>query len=321
MRISSAKIMFLNLPVRGVEAVHEFVSHGYLEADSNVIEHLKVPAATACDAQRKLPHIILLHDESSFILSLHREWLKALVISRHFQSFDGKSRKLVVEGAGGPSWFTEYNVLTGLSARSYGRFATSVTRIAGGRVARGLPHSLTRCGQARVSAFIRSTALFLVRGPSDDDRHRAPLLDMQDLRHAQGLKLTVFTSTGATKIIAREGGSRPLFLYVYNVANHFPWDTALRPELTPMPGHDLGTRSRMSMNTFAVAGNDRGRLPPRCLDRLAREFPAEVVAWSYLWRSPARIHARHVIDPLLGGEELARHLEASDPRYFPTYLL
>jgi hypothetical protein len=33
---------------------------------------------------------------------------------RYFQSFDGKARKLLVEGAGGPSWFTEYNVLTGL---------------------------------------------------------------------------------------------------------------------------------------------------------------------------------------------------------------
>ena len=51
---------------------------------------------------------------------------------RHFQSFDGKERKLVVEGVGGPSWFAEYNVLTGLSVRSFGRFATSVTRIAAG---------------------------------------------------------------------------------------------------------------------------------------------------------------------------------------------
>ena len=32
----------------------------------------------------------------------------------------------MVEGAGGPSWYTEYNVLTGLSARSYGRFSDFV---------------------------------------------------------------------------------------------------------------------------------------------------------------------------------------------------
>ena len=64
----------------------------------------------------------------------------------HFQSFDGKERTLLVEGAGGPSWYTEYNVLTGLSARSYGRFADFVTRIAAGRVERGLPHTLRNCG-------------------------------------------------------------------------------------------------------------------------------------------------------------------------------
>ena len=61
---------------------------------------------------------------------------------RHFRSFDGKQRSFVVEGVGGPSWFTEYNVLTGLSARSYGRFADFVTRIAAGRVERGLPQAL-----------------------------------------------------------------------------------------------------------------------------------------------------------------------------------
>ena len=64
----------------------------------------------------------------------------------HFESLDGKARKLIVEGVGGPSWFTEYNVLTGLSVRSYGRFATSVTRIAAGHLNRGLPLSLNRCG-------------------------------------------------------------------------------------------------------------------------------------------------------------------------------
>jgi hypothetical protein len=36
----------------------------------------------------------------------------------------------------------EYNVLSGLSARSFGRFAYYVTRIAAGRVKRGLPTAL-----------------------------------------------------------------------------------------------------------------------------------------------------------------------------------
>ena len=85
---------------------------------------------------------------------------------RHFQSFDGMSRKLVVEGAGGPSWFTEYNVLTGLSVQSYGRFATSVTRIAAGRVRRGLPRSLGRCGYNTFSLYPFYGRVPRVRVPS-----------------------------------------------------------------------------------------------------------------------------------------------------------
>ena len=39
----------------------------------------------------------------------------------HFHSFDGQERQFLVESNGGSSWFAEYNVLTGLSSRSFGR--------------------------------------------------------------------------------------------------------------------------------------------------------------------------------------------------------
>ena len=70
-----------------------------------------------------------------------------------FRSSDGKLRAFVVEGAGGPSWYTEYNVLTGLSVRSYGRFSESVTRLAAGHVKRGLPQALRKCGYSTYSLY------------------------------------------------------------------------------------------------------------------------------------------------------------------------
>ena len=130
----------------GVEAIDEFALHGYLQADASVTERLKRPPAADCNRSARLPHIILLHDESSFDLTVAPGIKVPSGYESHFRSFDGKARKLVVEGAGGPSWFTEFNVLTGLSARSFGRFATSATRIAAGRGNRGLPLSLRRCG-------------------------------------------------------------------------------------------------------------------------------------------------------------------------------
>ncbi len=74
------------------------------------------------------------------------------------ESFDGKARHLITEGTGGPSWFTEYNVLSGLSARSFGRLAYYVTHIAAGRVERGLPRTLRRCGYRTFSIYPASGA-------------------------------------------------------------------------------------------------------------------------------------------------------------------
>ncbi|HVQ69026.1 MAG TPA: LTA synthase family protein, partial [Bradyrhizobium sp.] len=114
----------------GVEAVHELSSRGYLEAAGSARGYVPAADAAVCHPTRALPHIILLHDESSFDITVAPGVNVPTDYHRHFQSFDGRERKLLVEGVGGPSWFTEYNVLTGLSVRSFGRFATSVTRIA-----------------------------------------------------------------------------------------------------------------------------------------------------------------------------------------------
>ena len=72
---------------------------------------------------------------------------------RHFRSFDGKQRSFIAEGAGGPTWYSEYNVLTGLAARSFGHFKYFVTRIAANRVQRGLPRALRRCGYKTVTLY------------------------------------------------------------------------------------------------------------------------------------------------------------------------
>ena len=44
-------------------------------------------------------------------------------------------------------------MLAGLSARSFGRFAYYVTQIAAGRVERGLPTALRRCGYRTFSIY------------------------------------------------------------------------------------------------------------------------------------------------------------------------
>jgi hypothetical protein len=297
----------------GVEAMHELVTHGYLDSRSATAEQLKVPPVTACAPARKLPHIILLHDESNFDITAIPGVNVPPGYQNHFRSFDGKARKLIVEGNGGPSWFTEYNVLTGLSARSYGRFATSVTRIAAGRVGRGLPASLAHCGYKTFTlypfygAFLSSRAFQTTTGIGR-------YLDMTDLG-TENFERDSFYFNQAEKIIARERGRGPLFLYVYTVANHFPWDTRLRPELTPN-WRDLGNAPNVDeyVRRQGMTAQDYAAL----LDRLKREFPSEsFLIVRYGDHQPEFAHL--MIDPGLSDSARARQIKAHDPRYFTSY--
>ncbi len=296
----------------GVEAIHEFADHGFLESDASASGSLNA-APIACHPSRKLPHIILLHDESSFDITAAPAVKVPAGYGSHFRSFDGKARKLVVEGVGGPSWFTEYNVLTGLSARSYGRFATSVTRIAAGRVSRGLPHSLNRCGYKTFSlypfygAFLGSRAFQMTAGI-------ARYLDMLDLG-TRDFEADRFYFDRAIKIIEGERGNGPLFLYVYTVANHFPWDTRLRPELTP-DWRDLGNAPDLDeyIRRQGMTAHDYREL----LERLGLEFPTESFLIVRYGDHQPQFGPR-IIDPSLSKEALAQRLEASDPRYLTTY--
>jgi phosphoglycerol transferase MdoB-like AlkP superfamily enzyme len=297
----------------GVEAVQELASRGYLEAADDAGERPKDIANVACHPAAKPPHIILLHDESSFDITIAPGIKVPSGYRDHFRSFDGKARKFVVEGVGGPSWFTEYNVLTGLSVRSFGRFATAATRIAAGHVYRGLPRTLDLCGYRTFSLYPFYGTFMGSRGfqTTSGIEH---YLDMHDLG-TRDFEADRFYFNRAVDLIARERGNGPLFLYVYTVANHFPWDKTVHPELTPdwrAPGNrpDLDEyirRQRMSAGDYRAL-----------LEKLARQFPSEsFLIVRYGDHQPQ--FGAELIDQSLEKNELALHAVASDPRYLTTY--
>lgn len=297
----------------GVEAIQEHLAHGYIDATAELTSRLPGLSLASCEPTRKLPHIILLHDESSFDVTAGPAVKVPAAYHDYFRSFDGHARKLVVEGAGGPSWFTEYNVLAGLSVRSWGRFATAATRIAAGRVVRGLPQSLRHCGYRTFSLYPFHGAFLGSRGFQTGvgiERY----LDMQNLG-TSAFEADSFYFGKAIDLIARERGSGPLFLYVYTVANHFPWDSRLRPELTP-DWRPLGNASDVDeyVRRQGMTARDFAQL----LDRLKREFPSEsFLIVRYGDHQPE--FGRRLIDPTAGDEEIARRLQAFDARYFTTY--
>src|SRR5436190_5883174 len=137
----------------GVTAVSDFVSYGFMESDATLGERLKVPPVESCHVAGRRPHIVMIHDESSWDIRQVSGVKVPAGYGAHFKSFDGKERKFLTESSGGGSWLAEYNVLAGLSSRSFGRFSYFVTRIASGRVERGLPMALRRGGYNTLSLY------------------------------------------------------------------------------------------------------------------------------------------------------------------------
>jgi hypothetical protein len=297
----------------GVVAAVDLMTRGVLEADAALPDRLQLGSGGACDTSRKRPHIVMVFDESSFDATMLPDVKVSPDYRERFRSSDGKSRAFVVEGAGGPSWYTEYNVLTGLSVRSYGRFADSVTRLAAGRVQRGLPYALRKCGYKTYSLYSWFGAFVGARKfqTSTGIEH---FLDAKQL-HTGPADTDIFYYDRAAEVIAKEHGNGPVFVFVYLAANHFPWTYHYRPDLMPdrvNPGNPFEIdeylrRQRMSVHDYA-----------QFKERLGREFPDEqflIVRFG----DHQPLFAKRFLEPALDQAEVAQRILARDARYFTTY--
>src|SRR5258707_6777737 len=124
----------------------ELATQGYMESDAAITDRLKTLPIEVCAPQAKPPHIILVHDESSFDIRAVPGVKVPADYGGYFRSFDGKRRHFIVEGAGGPSWYSEYKVLAGLSAPSVGGFAPFVKPKAPPPGGARVPPCPARCG-------------------------------------------------------------------------------------------------------------------------------------------------------------------------------
>ncbi len=296
----------------GVAAISEFAQYGFMQSDAAATERLKVPLLDSCSPGRR-PHIIMIHDESSFDIRQAASVKVPRGYGSHFNSFDGKARKFLTEGNGGPSWLTEYNVLAGLSSRSFGRFSYFVTRIASGRVQRGLPLALRRCGYSTTSLYPAYGAFMSARGfqTTTGIEH---FHDARDLR-AKDVEPDSFFYDSALKLMSQEPPAKPLFMFVYLAANHFPWETRFRPDL--MPGwHDPGNEPSVDeyLRRQAMSATDYSAF----VAHLKRKFPAEpFLIVRYGDHQPE--FSSLVIDPGLDDAGIIKKMLAYDPSYYATY--
>jgi hypothetical protein len=297
----------------GVGAVSDLMTRGYMESDAAIADRLRTLPETTCAPSGKPPHIILVHDESSFDIRIVPGVKVPADYGRHFRSFDGVQRHFIAEGAGGPSWYTEYNVLAGLSARSFGRFAYYVTQIAAGRVERGLPAALRRCGYRTFSIYPALGAFMSARNFQTSTGVQS--FSDQSALGTNRIEPDQFYYDAALRMIARERDKGPMFLFAYMAANHYPWNHRWRPELMPEwkdPGNapevdEYLRRQTMSFRDYAGL-----------LDRLKRDFPSEsFLLVRYGDHQPD--FASFMIEPWLDEDGINQRLIAYDPRYFTTY--
>jgi len=297
----------------GVDAVAAYIEQGFLESDPITAAGLRAEAP--CESAGKRPHIILVHDESSFDIRSIEGVKVPPGYGQHFRSFDGKARKFLVEGAGGPSWYTEYNVLSGLSSRSYGRFQFFVTRIAAGRVERGLPRALQRCGYS-------THAIYPVRGGFLSAGSYYKGVGIEDFVDGTALGSNAFEPDRfyfdfAARMIERERRRGPMFLYVYLTANHFTWDFPFHEELTPAGWRDPGN-AMPEVNEYLRRQAMSERDYEAFLARLKRDFPGEeFLIVRYGDHQPD--FAKLIIDPSIDAWGIGERLLRFDPRYFMTY--
>jgi len=297
----------------GVSALSGLLTQGWMDFDSTTTDRLRLTPAAGCEAAGKMPHIVLVLDESSFDISVVPDVKLPPGYAEHFKSFDGKARKLLVEATGGPTWFTEYNVLTGLSARSYGRLAYYVTRIAAGRVERGLPQTLRRCGY-RTFTLYPAFGSFLSARRFQSTVGVDRLIDSQEMKSGD-VEPDRFYYRQALQLIERERGGQPLFIFAYTVANHFPWYNTYRPDLTP-GWRPLGNHPEVDeyIRRQTMSARDYREF----VARLASDFPDEsFLVVRFGDHQPAM--GALSIDPALSDAEIVRRIMTYDPGLYTTY--
>ena len=118
------------------------------------------------------------------------------------------------------------------------------------------------------------------------------------------------------KLIARERGAAPMFVLVYNAANHFPWTHHYRPDLTPEGWRDPGNGLEADeyLRRQAIGARDYRAFIARLAQELAGE-PVLIVRFGD--HQPS--FARNLIDPEFDDSAFSRRIADHDPRFLTTY--
>ncbi len=231
----------------------------------------------------------------------------------HFRRSTARRARCWSKAPGGPTWYTEYNVLTGLSARSYGRLSYYVTRIAAGRVERGLPQALRRCGYKTISLYPAYGA-FLSARKFQETAGIGRFFDSADMKAGDVEPDRFYLRPGVEDDRERAGRPAAVHLRLYGVQS-----LSLVEFARGRNSRRTGAISATSLRSTNISGARRSARAtmPTFKQRLAANFPDEpflVLRFGDHQPGMARI-----IDPTATEDTIAQRIMSYDPRYFTTY--
>src|SRR5262249_25184193 len=230
---------------------------------------LRLPAS--CNPASKLPHIVLIHQESVVPPSYFPSLGYDRRMDPFFHAHDGKLHKLRVETYGGASWLSEFSGLTRLSACSLGDLRQFSQTIMAGRVRETLPQTLARCGSRNV-AFHPMLRIYLSIGNFLAAVGVHQLFDAKDQGAKSGTERDRFYYSSALGEMERhfKTSNQPLFTFIETMATHGPYTYTYMPDVD-IPGGGPGTDPDMHeyLRRLSMARIDYEFLR----SELARRFP------------------------------------------------
>jgi hypothetical protein len=212
------------------EAYHAHKSGGVLktEAAPRLLEFANVMVPKP---ESSRPTIILIMNESTFPPWLYRPESNDAIFANFFRSTDAQAHGLRVEIFGGPTWMTEFSVLTGIPSSCYGSFGAHVFYWATNQIHHSLPHYLKNYGY-RTGLILPS-----LRELAGGDRFY-PSIGFDDIRDRRMIGTMSYREPDAFYLNCAldwlsdhfSQGEGPAFLYVLTMSNHYPHDVQLMEE-------------------------------------------------------------------------------------------
>ena len=235
-------------------------------------EKFRLPESCEGTAARTRPNIILIHQESMVPPSFYANLAYDRSLDRHFESDDGRLRRLRVETYVGGSWLTQLSVLTGMSTRMFGDMRFYLLNFLRGKINESLPQQMKLCGYRTTFQTVGPGSLLFANffksiGFDDFYDRKSQGTDRFAERDAfyYGKYLSLFRQH-------RLSSDKPMFTMIETIATHWPYDKPFMPEVS-VAGGGPGTHPEVHeyLRRMSLAAIDFERF----MDDLRAAFPGE----------------------------------------------